>query len=332
MQLASVSKLFKLLGDPTRLRMLRLLAGTELSVMELAEVTQLAQSRVSNHLKLLRDEGIVHERREGAWRHYRVETDRLPNGTGELWAAIGASWEGDDQGLADEARLRDVLARRHARDGRFFDAIAGEWDDVRAELFGDSIARQILRAFVPSNFVVADIGAGTGYLFEIFGDRPRRIVAIDNNAAMLAVARRKVASLGLKNVVFREGDAHKPPLKRNEADLVTFLMVLHHLEDPAAAVASAARGLKPGGRMLVVDFVRHQATWLRDTMQHRHLGFDRETIAASCEAAGMALRDWSVLPGKRWVTPEGRKVRVPDGFMALAEKPPASPATHRRND
>ncbi len=320
MQLTDVSRLFKLLGDPTRLRILRLLAGTELSVMELAEVTQLAQSRVSNHLKLLREEGIVHERREGAWRHYRVDTDRLPNGTGNLWKSISSNWDSDDQALADEARLKDVLAKRHARDGRFFDAIAGEWDDVRAQLFGDSIARQILRAFIPDNFVVADVGAGTGYLLEVFGDRPKRVVAIDNNEAMFAVARRKVASLGLNNVQFREGDAHKPPIKKNEANLVTFLMVLHHLEEPATAIANTARGIKPGGRLLMVDFVEHQATWLRETMQHRHLGFCREEIAAWCSEGGLALEDWSVLPGKRWITPEGRKVRVPDGFLALARK------------
>lgn len=320
MSVTNVSHLFKLLGDATRLRILRLLATTELSVMELAEVTQLAQSRVSNHLKLLREEGLAQERREGAWRHYRVERAELPEEAAALWPAMEQCWQSDDSLAADAARLREVLARRTSRDGRFFDALAGEWDDIRANLFGDSIGRALLRTFVPRDIVVADIGCGTGYALELLGGAPRRTIAIDNSDAMLSVAKRKVKSLGLANVQFRTGDAHDPPLKKGEADLATLVMVLHHLEDPAKAIAGAARALGEGGRLLVVDFVAHRESWLREKMKHVHLGFAREDIAAWMKGAGLATPEWTVLPGRQWTTPEKRKVRVPDAFCAIGKK------------
>jgi ubiquinone/menaquinone biosynthesis C-methylase UbiE len=284
--------------------------------MELAEVTQLAQSRVSNHLKLLREEGLVQERREGAWRHYRVEAGELPPHARPLWDAVRGTFNGDDRWLADEARLQDVLARREAR-GDFFDIIAGQWDEIREELFGDGIARQLLRAFLPPTTVVADIGTGTGYIPELLGDRPRRIIAIDNSEAMLDVARRKVASLGLDNVEFREGDAHKPPLENAEADLITTIMVLHHVERPAEVIAAAGRALRPGASLLVVDFLEHDQQWLRERLAHRWLGFAHEEVTGWAAEAGLQVSEWSVLPGRMWITPEKHRVRVPDGFLAI---------------
>ncbi len=313
-----LTRLFRTLGDPTRLRLLRLVAECELSVMELAEVTQLAQSRISNHLKVLREEGLVYERREGPWRHYRLDADRLPEHTRGLWASMEGSWEEDDQYLADRARLGGVLSRRHSRNGHLFERLADQWDTIRDEMFGDSIARAMLRALLPRDTVVADIGTGTGYLIELLGEKPRRVIAIDASEAMLSVAREKVRSLGLKNVEFREGDAHDPPLQPGEANMVTFLMVLHYLADPAAAIKAAARALKPGGRLLIVDFARHEETWLRDQMEHRWLGFARAALEAILSEAGLVMDTWSVLPGKPWNTPEGRRVTVPDGFAALA--------------
>ncbi|MBX3727614.1 MAG: ArsR family transcriptional regulator [Candidatus Sumerlaeia bacterium] len=320
MHAPALSRLFKVLSDPTRLRLLHLMALEELSVMELAEVTQLAQSRVSNHLKVLREEGLIEERREGAWRHYRVEAERLPEGPRRLWDSIRAAWEADDAALADQRRLEAVLARRTAREGRFFETIADRWDAVRAELFGDTIGRLVLRPFVPADAVVADLGCGTGYAFELFGDRPRRLIAIDSSPAMLAVARRKVKALGLRNVEFREGDAEAPPLKAGEASVATLLMVLHHLEEPARALAAVGRALRPGGCVLIADFAAHQQTWLRETMQHRWLGFSRPALEEMLGAAGLRTTSWSVMPGRSWVTEESRRVQVPDGFVCTATK------------
>lgn len=317
MAIAHLTRLFKTLSDPTRLRLLRLMAESELSVMEMAEATQLAQSRVSNHLKLLREEGFVQERRDGSWRHYRVDLDRLPGEVRDLWPGIEAAWATGDEFEADRKRLQGVLARRSARDGAFFDRISGRWDAIRDEMFGDSIARSILRAFLPTGMVVADIGAGTGYVTELFGDRAAKIIAVDNNEAMLAVAGEKVGALGLENVEFRLGDAHDPPLAAGEADLVTFVMVLHHLDDPGRALRNAAAALRPGGRLLVADFTEHQETWLREMMQHRWLGFREDALEGYIAGAGLAVNAWSVLPGRPWMTPENKRVTVPDGFVAL---------------
>jgi ubiquinone/menaquinone biosynthesis C-methylase UbiE len=315
-----LTRLFRTLGDPTRLRLLRLVADCELSVMELAEVTQLAQSRISNHLKVLREEELVHERREGPWRHYRLDADRLPGHVRGLWASLVENWREDDQYLADKARLEGVLSRRHSRNGHLFERLADQWDTIRGEMFGDSVARALVRALLPRDTVVADIGTGTGNLIELLGEKPRRVIAIDNSEAMLAVAREKVRSLGLKNVEFRAGDAHDPPLKKGEVTMATFLMVLHYLADPPAAIKAAARALAPGGRLLIVDFGRHEETWLRDQMEHRWLGFAKTELEAIFSEAGLVMDTWSVLPGKPWNTPDGRRVMVPDGFAALATR------------
>ncbi|MCB2156716.1 metalloregulator ArsR/SmtB family transcription factor [bacterium] len=321
MAVKDVTRLFKTLSDPTRLRLTRLLDAGELSVMELSEATQLAQSRVSNHLKVLREEGIVQERREGPWRHYRIDVDRLPEAVAPLWQSIRAAWDGDELFLADLARMEGVIARREKRNGRFFERIADEWDEIRSALFGDSIGRALLRAFVPRDLTVADIGSGTGHVIELFADRPRKIIAIDNSEAMFSVARRKVEAWGLDNVEFRQGDAHEPPLKPGEVNIATLVMVLQHLDEPGRAVRSAAKALAPGGLLYLADFMQHQETWLRDHMQHRWLGFSREQLDSWMNECGLEIDGWVALPGKPWTTPDNKKVQVPDGFALLARKP-----------
>ena len=320
MAVRDVTRLFKTLSDPTRLRLTRLLDAAELSVMELSEATQLAQSRVSNHLKVLREEGIVQERREGPWRHYRIDTDRLPGPVRPLWESIRTAWEGDELFSADQARMEGVIARRERRNGLFFEKIADEWDDIRSALFGDSIGRALLRAFVPRDLTVADIGSGTGHVIELFADRPRKIIAIDSSEAMFSVARRKVAAHGIGNAEFRLGDAHDPPLEPGEADIITMVMVLQHLDEPGRAVRAAAAALAPGGLLFLAAFMRHQETWLRDHMQHRWLGFPREQLDGWMAECGMEIDGWVALPGKPWTTPDGKKVHVPDGFALLARK------------
>lgn len=319
MDVPAITKLFKTLGDPTRLRLLRLMGEAEVSVMEMAEVTQLAQSRISNHLKLLREEGLVCERRHGAWRYYRVDEDRLPEEARELWGPIRDAWSNEGIFLADQERLKDVLSRRRGRDELFFDQIAERWDTIRDELFGDTITRIILRALLPPDVVVADIGCGTGYVMDMFGDRPRKIIAIDNNEAMLTVAKNKAKAHGWTNVEFRTGEASSPPLKEGEADLVTFVMVWHHLEEPARAVKAASRALKPGGTLLAADLFEHQETWLRERLKHRWLGFSRQDVEEWFAEAGLAPNAWSALPGRR-AGQNGDLLSVPDGFAVLATK------------
>lgn len=320
MAVAAISRIFKLLGDPTRLRLLRLLAAHELSVMELASATQLSQSRISNHLKLLKEEDLVLERREGSWRYYRLDQNSLPSPASAIWQSLDESFEDDDQYLADSARLKTLLMQRQMRQPNFFDAVADEWDSIRDQLFGDMIPRHLLRLFFPPDQVVADIGTGTGYLVELLGERPKKMIAIDQSDSMMKLARQKVIDLDLKNVEFRTGDAHKPPLENGEADLITMVMVLHHLENPMQSIQAAAKALKPGGSLLIVDFVQHEMNWLREMMAHRWLGFDRATLESGFREFGLKLDGWSVLPGRQWMANGEKSLAIPDAFAALARK------------
>ncbi|MGF1574179.1 MAG: ArsR/SmtB family transcription factor [Sumerlaeia bacterium] len=320
MAVAALTRLFKLLGDPTRLRLLRLLATHELSVMELAAATQLSQSRISNHLKLLREEELIQERRDGSWRYYRLEEERLHDPVRSVWESCSAQLQEDNHYSADSARLHTILLHRKSSNPNLFDELAGDWDSIRDQLFGDMIPRHLLKLFFPENQIVADIGTGTGYLLELLGDRPKKVIAIDQNLAMMDLAKLKVEALGLTNVEFRTGDAHKPPLHPEEADLVTMVMILHHLEDPDAAIAEAVKAIKPGGYLLIIDFERHERTWLRDILAHRWLGFDRQTMTQQLNTLNLELAGWSALPGRPWMATDNQRLEIPDAFAALARK------------
>ncbi|MDX1973798.1 MAG: metalloregulator ArsR/SmtB family transcription factor [Candidatus Sumerlaeia bacterium] len=320
MAVATFTRLFKLLGDPTRLRLLRLLAAHELSVMELAAATQLSQSRISNHLKLLREEEMIQERRDGSWRYYRVDEERLSESARAVWESCGESLLSDDTYSADSARLNTILLQRKPLHSNVFDALAGDWDSIRDELFGDMIPRQLLKLFFPENQVVADLGTGTGYLLELLGDRPRKVIAVDQSDAMMEVARRKVEALGLDNVEFRIGDAQTPPLHAGEVDLVTMIMMMHHLEQPEKAIRNSIPSLKPNGHLLIIDFVRHEKVWLREILGHRWLGFDRSELEAQFGELGLELVGWSILPGRSWMATDNQRLDIPDAFAALVRR------------
>lgn len=320
MAVAALTRLFKLLGDPTRLRLLRLLATHELSVMELAAATQLSQSRISNHLKLLREEELIQERREGSWRYYRLEEDQLLEPIRSVWESCSIKLQEDNQYSADSARLHTILLQRKSTNPNLFDELAGDWDSIRDQLFGDMIPRHLLKLFFPENQVVADIGTGTGYLLELLGDRPKKVIAIDQNESMMELAKRKVEALGLENVEFRTGDAHEPPLNPGEADLVTMVMILHHLENPEKAITEAVKAIKPGGHLLIIDFNRHERMWLREILAHRWLGFERTALTEHLNTLNLDIAGWSTLPGRPWMATDNQRLEIPDAFAALAKK------------
>jgi ArsR family transcriptional regulator len=315
-----LTRLFRTLSDETRLRLLRLLDREELTVNELSAITQLAQPRISNHLKILREEGLITERRDGSWRHYRVERDRLTALPRALWETLESSWQDQSEFAADDKRLAEVLASRESsQPADFFDVLACQWDELRDSLFGDAIGRAVLRAFLPPGLVVADLGTGTGHMIELFGARAGRLIAVDRSEAMLAMARRKALMAGLtNNVEFRVADLDEAsPLAPGEANVITLVQVLHHLADPAAALLRVAPGLHPAGGMMVLsDFIEHGEVWLRERMQHRWLGFSRGDIDRWAGAAGLRLASWEVLPG-RIHEADGQRFRVPDAFVAL---------------
>lgn len=313
-----LTRFFRTLSDETRLRVLRLLAREELTVNELATITQLAQPRISNHLKILREEGLLTERRDGSWRHYRVEPDDLPELARAIWTTLQTSWDGDPRFQADDKRLAEVLLARHPREnGTFFDHLSTQWDILRDTLFGDTLGRVMLRSLLPPGLTVADIGTGTGYVLHLFGDRAGRLIAVDNSEAMLQVAREKARAAGLERVEFRLADVTTaPPLEPATADVMTIVQVLHHLSEPGAAIANAAAGLRPGGILIVSDFLEHQQTWLRERLNHRWLGFSRGGVSQWFAAAGLEVEAWEVLPGRvqDW---EGQRVTLPDAFTAV---------------
>lgn len=275
------------LGDHARLRMLRLLDREELGVGELARALQMPQSTVSRHLKPLFEQGWVAKRAEGTQSLYRMSSAQLPPDMRELWRLshehLGASPTYEE----DDARLAEVLASRRVDSRTFFGRIGGDWDELRRELFGELFASDALLGLLPHDAVAADLGCGTGEAAERLAPVVRRVVAVDREPAMLAAARRRLARFG--NVDFRQGDLFELPLKNGEADLVVLMLVLHHVESPAQALASIARATSVGGRVLVVDMVRHDRTSYQQTMGHRHLGFTEADLRAHARATGLSL-------------------------------------------
>lgn len=289
------------LSDPLRLRMLRLLEHEELSVGELARVLQLPQSTVSRHLKILSEasgrtdgEGWLARRAEGTATLYRMVLDDLSLDARSLWLTVrdqmGHSPEMDE----DQRRLAGVLQDRRTDTQAFFGRVAGEWDAVRNELFGEAFTLQGLLTLLPPAWVVADLGCGTGNAAEVLAPVVRRVLAVDQSEAMLAAARKRLA--GLRNVDFVRGDLESLPIETGTVDAAVCVLVLHHLPDPAKAVREMARILRPGGVALIIDMVQHSRDAYRRTMGHRWLGFGVPELIRMVSDAGLRHHRFSVLP------------------------------------
>jgi ArsR family transcriptional regulator len=273
------------LGDLARLRMLRLLDAHELSVGELARALQLPQSTVSRHLKVLHEGSWIIKRTEGTASLYRLVEDALAAPARALWRLareeMGANATLDE----DDNRLAEVLVERRQDSRTFFGRLGGEWDHVRGDLFGHQFTAEALPALVDDAWTVADLGCGTGNATEMLAPYVRKIFAVDREPSMLAAARKRLE--GKDNVEFVEGGLTGLPLADGAVNAAMIFLVLHHLEDPEAAVTEAARILAPGGVLLVVDMVSHDRESYRHTMGHRHLGFDEETVSGWGERAGL---------------------------------------------
>lgn len=273
------------LGDVARLRILRLLDREELSVGELAKALQLPQSTVSRHLKLLHDGGWVTKRASGTASLYRVTEPSLLPQMRELWQ-VARSQLGDSPTLQqDDARLDEVLAERRVDSRSFFGQIGGEWDALRRELFGETFTANALLSLLQQDWVVADIGCGTGDASEQIAPHVKKVVAIDREPAMLDAARKRL--VGLDNVEFRKGEVANLPLRDEEIDVAMIFLVLIHLEAPGEALREIARTLRPGGFVLAVDMVPHNRESYHHTMGHKHLGFDEKQVRSWAKAAGL---------------------------------------------
>lgn len=279
-------------GEPSRLRLLALLRSGELTVSEITGIVRQSQPRVSRHLRVLCEAGLLDRTQEGTWGFYRIR-DRGDGG--RLAASLLAMLPEDDPTLTLDRERLAALRGDHAEAAHaYFRKAASRWDRERELYVAETdVEAAMLAAAGDANIDdLLDLGTGTGRVLEVFGERIRRGIGVDSSREMLAVARSKLSSVRLGHCQVRHGDIYQLELPAGSMDVVTIHHVLHFLDEPARAVAEAARCLRPGGRLLIVDFAPHQLEFLRAEHAHRRLGFSDAEVRAWCESAG--LRDVSV--------------------------------------
>jgi SAM-dependent methyltransferase len=282
------------LADPARLRLLALLERAELGVGELAGILQLPQSTVSRHLKQLADERWVVSRSERTANLYSLADGEMPAGSRRLWELARAELAGWPALTQDRLRLERRLVERAGDARRFFAGVAGEWEKLRRELYGERFTEAALAALLPRDWVVADLACGAGDLAARLAPRVARVLGVDQSPEMLAAARGRTA--GLANVELHEGELGALPLAAASCDAALLLLGLSYVGDPARALAEMARILRPGGRAVVVDLLRHDREELRRRLGQVRSGFAPEELAALVAGAGFAAVDCMPLP------------------------------------
>jgi ArsR family transcriptional regulator len=282
------------LADPTRSRLLLLLDRHELTVGELCSALQLPQSTISRHLKTLADEGWVTARAEGTSRRYAMPGAALDPGARRLWHLVRDQVSTTPSARHDLSRAEQVMLERRSTSQAFFSSGAGQWDKVRAELYGGRADLAPLAALLDPGWTVADLGCGTGQTTAALAPFVGQVIAVDESNAMLAAARRRLADHG--NVDVRSGSLEHLPIEAGTVDAAILSLVLHFVVDPGKVIAEAARVLRPGGRILIVDMLPHERDEYRATMGHLWLGFDEGQITAWMQDAGLTEARIVALP------------------------------------
>ena len=279
----------KAIAEPTRLRLLALLASGELNVKDLTGILGQSQPRISRHLKLLSEAGLVERAPEGSWVYFRL----AEGGEGGTLArlVLEAVDRADPVLVRDRRRVEALREERERAAQAYFQAHAGEWDSIRALHVAEAeVEAAIAQVLGPGPFdLLVDLGTGTGRMLELFRERYRRGLGIDLSPAMLAYARAKLERSGIWHAHVRQGDIYDLPLPDQAAGALLMHQVLHFLSDPQRAVREAARVLAPGGRLLIVDFAPHELEFLRDQFAHERLGFSREQVAHWLADCGLDL-------------------------------------------
>src|SRR5216684_4125034 len=292
----SLNAALKAAGEATRLRILALLGEAELTVSDLTSILRQSQPRISRHLRLMAEAGLVDRFREGSWAFFRLGER---GATAELARELIARLDPADMTLArDRERLAAVRAQRAAAAQSYFRRHAAEWDRIRnLHVADEAVEEAILAAFAgPPMRTLLDLGTGTGRMLELFGPQIERGLGLDLSLDMLAFARARLDRAGLRHCSVRHGDIYDLALPNDSFDTVLIHQVLHFLDDGARAILEAARVLRPGGRLLVVDFAAHDLEFLRDEHAHRRLGFAPETVTQWLNSAGLEMLQQNVLP------------------------------------
>ena len=280
-------------AEPTRLRLLAILARCELTVTEITQVLGQSQPRVSRHLKLLCDAGLLDRVPEGSWVFYRLADHQTARTFVELLGHHDPALE------ADRMRLTAVQQARQEAADSYFERHAHEWNDIRSLHVPEEEVEQALLQLVGTRQIgdLLDVGTGTGRILTVLAPRAARAIGIDRSHEMLAFARAALAPADLRHVQLRHGDMYRLALPARSMDLVVLHQVLHFADDPAAVLREVARVLRPGGRLLLVDFAPHREESLREEHAHRRLGFPTDDIAHWCAAAGLRATEADRLHG-----------------------------------
>jgi ArsR family transcriptional regulator len=282
------------LSELLRLRICRLLECSELSVGEVAKVVQLPQSTVSRHLKVLSDAGFLQRRAEATATLYRLTADDLDAPARALWASVSPQLQSDHMIEDDQRRLEMVLAERRLDSLAFFGRFAGAWDEVRQTLFGSRFTLHALLGLLPADWTVADVGCGTGNAAELVAPFVQRVIAIDQSEPMLSAARKRLAQHS--NITFVDGPVEAIPLEDACVDASLAIMVMHHVAEPADALAEMRRITRPGGVALVVDMLEHDRVEYRRMMGHKHQGFSDAEVRRLMHEAGFTGVRGTALP------------------------------------
>jgi ArsR family transcriptional regulator len=291
-----IVELLRAAGEPTRFRILALLAREELAVAELTRVLGQSQPRVSRHLKLLIAAGLVERFPDGAWVFYRLATHGAERAFVDQ--TLGLIAPGDAMLARDAASLESVRAERAKAADDYFAQNAARWDELRSLYVSEAdVEAAILQAAGPGSFRrIVDLGTGSGRMLRLLAPHAKAALGLDLSQQMLNIARQATAEAGLDHCELRHGDVFATRLPGGSADLVVVHQVLHYLADPAAAVAEAARIVAPEGKLIVVDFAPHGLEFLREGHQHRRLGFSDEEMGRWLAQTGLSAADPTSLP------------------------------------
>lgn len=310
-------RIHKALADETRLRLAGILRLHELNVGELVAVMGMSQPRISRHLKILVEAGLVDCRREGLWAFYCA----AGSGCGSKVLDTSAGFMDTPEFLADATRADAAVRERVQATRRFFDAVAGHWRDLSREVLGELDLPGVIASRVPEGAAVADLGCGPGELLERLSQRACLVIGVDNSLRMLELAGQRlsgkaaqgsqVSHNGRAGVSLRLGDLTHLPLREGEAHACVFSMVLHHLPEPVAALSEARRVLCPGGRLIIADFDRHENEAMRVQYGDARLGLDQQQLRAWLEEAGF-------IPGPVELYPVNQGLQV---LLAEAARP-----------